>query len=189
MSLLIVAMDNTIVNVALPSIRRDLHASLSGLQWTIDAYVIVLASLLLLSGSTADRLGRRRTFQAGLLLFVAGSLLCSLAPTLGWLIAARALQGVGGSMLNPVAMSIITNVFTDPRERARAIGAWGAVVGISLALGPIVGGTLTQTRRLARDLLDQRADRAGGGGPDGAVRARVARGAGAADRSRSASCS
>jgi EmrB/QacA subfamily drug resistance transporter len=145
MSLLIVAMDNTIVNVALPSIRRDLHASLSGLQWTIDAYVIVLASLLLLSGSTADRLGRRRTFQVGLLLFVAGSLLCSLAPSLSWLIAARALQGVGGSMLNPVAMSIITNVFTDQRERARAIGAWGAVVGISLALGPIVGGALTET--------------------------------------------
>jgi EmrB/QacA subfamily drug resistance transporter len=145
MSLLIVAMDNTIVNVALPSIRRDLHSSLSGLQWTIDAYTIVLASLLLLSGSTADRLGRRRVFQAGLLLFVAGSLLCSLAPSLGWLIAARALQAVGGSMLNPVAMSIITNVFTDPRERARAIGAWGAVVGISLALGPIVGGALTET--------------------------------------------
>jgi EmrB/QacA subfamily drug resistance transporter len=145
MSLLIVAMDNTIVNVALPSIRRDLHASVSGLQWTIDAYVLVIASLLLLSGSTADRLGRKRTFQVGLLLFVAGSLLCSLAPTLGWLIAARALQGIGGSMLNPVAMSIITNVFTEPRERARAIGAWGAVVGISLALGPIVGGALTQT--------------------------------------------
>jgi EmrB/QacA subfamily drug resistance transporter len=145
MSLLIVAMDNTIVNVALPSIRRDLHASISGLQWTIDAYVLVLASLLLLSGSTADRLGRKRTFQAGLLLFVTGSLLCSLAPTLGWLIAARMLQGVGGSMLNPVAMSIITNVFTEPRERARAIGAWGAVVGISLALGPIVGGALTES--------------------------------------------
>jgi EmrB/QacA subfamily drug resistance transporter len=144
MSLLIVAMDNTIVNVALPSIHRDLHASLSGLQWTIDAYVIVLASLLLLSGSTADRLGRRRIFQVGLLVFVGASLLCSLAPTLGWLIAARALQGVGGSMLNPVAMSIITNVFTEPRERARAIGAWGAVVGISLGLGPIVGGALTQ---------------------------------------------
>jgi EmrB/QacA subfamily drug resistance transporter len=145
MSLLIVAMDNTIVNVALPSIRRDLHASLSGLQWTIDAYVIVIASLLLLSGSTADRLGRKRTFQVGLSVFVLGSLLCSLAPTLGWLIAARALQGVGGSMLNPVAMSIITNVFTDPRERARAIGAWGATVGISLALGPIVGGALTES--------------------------------------------
>jgi EmrB/QacA subfamily drug resistance transporter len=145
MSLLIVAMDNTIVNVALPSIRRDLHASVSGLQWTIDAYVLVIASLLLLSGSTADRLGRKRIFMLGLLLFVAGSLLCSLAPTLGWLIAARALQGIGGSMLNPVAMSIITNVFTEPRERARAIGVWGAVVGISLALGPIVGGALTQS--------------------------------------------
>jgi EmrB/QacA subfamily drug resistance transporter len=145
MSLLIVAMDNTIVNVALPSIHRDLHASVSGLQWTIDAYVLVIASLLLLSGSTADRLGRKRMFQVGLLLFVAGSLLCSLAPTLGWLIGARALQGVGGSMLNPVAMSIITNVFTEPRERARAIGAWGAVVGISLALGPIVGGALTES--------------------------------------------
>jgi EmrB/QacA subfamily drug resistance transporter len=145
MSLLLVSMDNTIVNVALPSIRRDLHASLSGLQWTIDAYTVVLASLLLLSGSTADRLGRRRTFQTGLALFTAGSLLCSLAPTLGWLIAARMLQAVGGSMLNPVAMSIITNVFTDPRERARAIGVWGAVVGVSLALGPVVGGTLTET--------------------------------------------
>jgi EmrB/QacA subfamily drug resistance transporter len=145
MSLLIVAMDNTIVNVALPSIRKDLHASLSGLQWTVDAYTIVLASLLMLAGSTGDRLGRRRTFQTGLILFATGSLACSVAPTLGWLIAARALQGIGGSMLNPVAMSIITNVFTDPRERSRAIGAWGATVGISLALGPIVGGALTET--------------------------------------------
>ncbi len=144
MSLLIVGMDVTIVNIALPSIRRDLHTSLSGLQWTLDAYTLVLASLLLLSGSTADRIGRKRTFQAGLTLFGASSLMCSLAPTVGWLIAARALQGVGGSMLNPVAMSIITNVFTEPRERARAIGAWGTTVGISLALGPIVGGALTE---------------------------------------------
>jgi len=139
-----VAMDNTIVNVALPSIRRDLHASLSGLQWTVDAYTIVIASFLMLSGSTGDRLGRKRTFQTGLCVFAGASLACSLAPTLGWLIAARAVQGLGGSMLNPVAMSIITNVFTDPRERGRAIGAWGATVGISLALGPIVGGALTE---------------------------------------------
>jgi EmrB/QacA subfamily drug resistance transporter len=144
MSLLLVAIDNTIVNVALPTIGRELHASLSGLQWTVDAYTIVLASLLLLAGSTADRLGRKRTFQAGLLIFSSGSLLCSLAPGLDWLIGARMLQAVGGSMLNPVAMSIITNVFTDPRERGRAIGAWGAVVGVSLALGPVLGGALTE---------------------------------------------
>jgi EmrB/QacA subfamily drug resistance transporter len=145
LSLLIVGMDNTIVNVALPSIGANLHASLSGLQWTIDAYTVTIASLLILSGSTGDRFGRRRTFQAGLALFVISSLLCSLAPGLGWLIAFRMLQAVGGSMLNPVAMGIITNVFTEPRERARAIGVWGGVVGISLGLGPVVGGALTET--------------------------------------------
>jgi EmrB/QacA subfamily drug resistance transporter len=144
-ALLLVVMDSTIVNVALPSIRAELHASVSGLQWTIDAYTVVLASLLLLSGSTADRLGRRRTFQVGLGLFTLGSLLCSAAPGLGWLIAFRMVQAVGGSMLNPVAMSIISNVFTDPRERARAIGIWGGVVGVSFAIGPVAGGLLTET--------------------------------------------
>ncbi|MGR6919129.1 MFS transporter [[Actinomadura] parvosata] len=142
MSLFIVGLDNTIVNIALPAIRHDLNASFSGLQWIIDAYTVVLASLLMLAGSTGDRIGRRRTFQTGLALFTLGSLMCSLAPSLGWLIAARALQAVGGSMLNPVAMSIITNTFTEPRERARAIGVWGGVVGISMALGPLVGGSL-----------------------------------------------
>jgi len=135
MSLLIVGLDNTIVNVALPSIKRDLHASLAGLQWTIDAYLLVLASLLMLSGSTADRLGRRRGFQTGLMVFTAGSLLCSLAPSLGWLVAFRAMQAVGGSMLNPGAMSIIVNTFTGHRERARAIGVRGGVMGIAVALG------------------------------------------------------
>ena len=142
MSLLIVGMDNTIVNVALPSIQRDFHASVSGLQWTVDAYLVVLASLLMLSGSMADRFGRRRTFQLGLVIFTLGSLLCSLAPGLIWLVVFRMIQAVGGSMLNPVAMSIIRNTFLDPKERAQALGAWGAVIGISLALGPVVGGIL-----------------------------------------------
>jgi EmrB/QacA subfamily drug resistance transporter len=145
MSLLVVGLDVTIVNVALPSIGRQFHSPLSGLQWTIDAYTLVLASLLMLSGSTADRLGRRRTFVIGLLTFGVGSLLCSMAPNLTLLIVFRMLQAVGGSMLNPVAMSIITNTFTNPRERAQAIGVWGAVIGVSMALGPVIGGALVSS--------------------------------------------
>jgi len=145
LSLLLVSMDVTIVNVALPAIQHDLHANLAGLQWIVDAYTLVVASLLMLSGSLSDRFGRRRTFQLGLTLFCAGSLLCSLAPTIGALILFRALQGIGASMLNPVALSIIANVFPTPAQRARAVGIWGAVAGVSLGLGPVFGGILTQT--------------------------------------------
>ncbi|TVT54774.1 MFS transporter [Amycolatopsis rhizosphaerae] len=142
LSLFLVSMDSTIVNLALPSIQRSFGAGVSSLQWTIDAYTVVMAALLMLSGSTGDRVGRRRTFQTGLALFTLGSLLCSLAPGIAPLIAFRMLQAVGGSMLNPVAMSIVTNTFTEPRERARAIGVWGAVFGVSMALGPVTGGAL-----------------------------------------------
>jgi len=141
-SILIVGLDVTAVNVAVPSIGRDLHASISGLQWVIDAYTLVMASLLMFAGSTGDRLGRKRVFMTGLTVFLAASALCSVATSVGMLVAFRALQAVGGSMLNPVAMSIITNTFTDPRERSQAVGIWGAMVGISMALGPVVGGAL-----------------------------------------------
>jgi EmrB/QacA subfamily drug resistance transporter len=145
MSLLIVGMDVTIVNVALPAIQKDLHARLAGLQWILDAYTLVVASFLMLSGSMSDRFGRRRVFQIGLGVFTLGSLLCSLAGTIQQLIWFRALQGFGGSMLNPVALSIIANAFPEPKARARAVGIWGAVAGLSLGIGPLIGGALTET--------------------------------------------
>ncbi|MWK35621.1 DHA2 family efflux MFS transporter permease subunit [Actinomadura sp. J1-007] len=141
-SVVVAGLDTTIANVALPSIQKALHAPLSGLQWVVDAYTLVIACLLMFSGSVADRFGRRRVFQVGLGLFSLGSLLCGLAPSLGALVAFRALQAVGGAMLNPVAMSIIAATFTDSKERARAVGAWGAVAGLSGAVGPVLGGLL-----------------------------------------------
>ncbi|MFD9207281.1 MFS transporter [Streptomyces sioyaensis] len=141
-SIVVVVMDISIVNVALPTMGRDLHASETGLQWTVDAYTLVLAAFLVLAGATADRVGRRRVFQAGLAAFGLGSLLCGLAPGIGWLIAARALQAVGGTMLNPVAMAIVANTFTGAAERARAIGVFASMSGLALALGPILGGGL-----------------------------------------------
>ncbi|MCF3143984.1 DHA2 family efflux MFS transporter permease subunit [Streptomyces platensis] len=141
-SIVVVVMDISIVNVALPSMGRDLHATESGRQWAVDAYTLVLAAFLVLAGATADRVGRRRVFQAGLAAFGLGSVLCGLAPDIGWLIAARALQAVGGTMLNPVAMAIVANTFTGAAERARAIGVFASMSGLALALGPILGGGL-----------------------------------------------
>ena len=142
LSLFLVTMDLTIVNVALPAIRRDLHASVAGLAWSVDGYTVVVASFLMLSGSLADRFGRRRTFQLGLAVFSLGSLLCSLAPTSDALVGFRMVQALGGSMLNPVAMAILVSAFPAPRERAQALGIWGAVFGVSMAIGPVLGGFL-----------------------------------------------
>ena len=145
LALVLTALDATIVNIALPAIRSDLHASVAELQWSIDGYTVVVASFLLLAGSIADRFGRRKTFQAGLLVFSVGSLLCSVAPNARVLVASRVLQALGGAMLNPVAMSIIVNTFLDPKERARAVGVWGAAFGVAMAAGPLLGGLLVQS--------------------------------------------
>lgn len=142
LSLLLVMMDVTVVNVVLPSIRADMHGSFSTLQWVVDAYTLMVASLMLLVGSLADRFGRRRMFLLGIGLFCGGSALCGMARSVEMLVMARAVQGIGGSMLNPVALSILTNVYVEPRARAQAIGIWGATSGVALALGPVVGGIL-----------------------------------------------
>lgn len=144
LALFVPTMDNTVVNVALPTIQRDLSTSGSGLQWVVDSYVLVVASLLLTSGALGDRYGRRRVLQVGLAIFAAGSLTCSLAPTLSTLVIFRALQGVGGSMITPATLSILTSVYTDRRARAQAIGLWSATTGLSIGFGPVIGGTLVQ---------------------------------------------
>ena len=141
-SLFITYLDSTILNVALPTLQVDLHASLASLQWVADAYLLVVASLLMLTGSTADRLGRKRLFLIGLAGFGIGSLLCSVAPNTGSLIALRMVQGVGGSMLTPISLSIVRNTFTDHQERVRALGVWSGIFGVATACGPVVGGIL-----------------------------------------------
>ena len=141
----IVSLDATIVNVALPTMQAGLHASVTGLQWIIDSYTLVFAGLLLLAGSTGDRIGRRRMFQAGLAVFAAGSLACSVAPSLGALIAFRMLQAAGGAMMQPNALSTIANVITDPAKRAHAFGMWAGVFGAAAASGPVIGGILVAT--------------------------------------------
>ncbi|HEX8769394.1 MAG TPA: DHA2 family efflux MFS transporter permease subunit, partial [Acidimicrobiales bacterium] len=134
-------LDGTVVNVALPTIGRDLHTSMAGLQWTLDAYLVTLSALLLLGGSLGDRFGRRRMFVVGLAGFTVASLLCGLAPTAGFLVVARAVQGVGGALLVPGSLAIISSTF-HPDDRGRAIGAWSGLAGIASALGPFLGGWL-----------------------------------------------
>jgi EmrB/QacA subfamily drug resistance transporter len=144
-SMFVVALDSSIVNVALPSIGRDLGSSGGLISWIVDAYTLTLAGLLISSGVLADRRGRRRFFRYGLTVFGLGSLVCGVAPDLPILICGRVVQGIGGSMLNPVALAIIGSVLTDRARRARALGAWGAVLGVAMALGPIAGGLLTSS--------------------------------------------
>ena len=142
-SLLMIGLDNTILNVTLPTLQRALSASASQLQWTVDVYLMVFAGLLLAAGNLGDRIGRRRTLQSGLVVFCAGSILAALSGTAGELIASRALMGVGGAFIMPSTLSIITNIFTGP-QRAKAIAVWTAVAGLGIALGPVVGGWLLE---------------------------------------------
>src|SRR6187401_1734128 len=138
-----IMLDNTIVNVALPSIQRSLHIGLSELEWIVNGYALTFAVLMLTGGKLADMLGRRRMFIVGLAIFTASSLACGLATGATMLIGARVVQGVGSALMNPATLSIITATF-PPRQRGTAIGIWAGVSALALAIGPLVGGLLSE---------------------------------------------
>jgi EmrB/QacA subfamily drug resistance transporter len=142
-ALFMIMLDNTVVNVALPSIRSSLGMSLEGLEWVVAGYALTFAAFMLIGGKLADFLGRRMVFMIGLAVFTGASLACGLAPNGGFLVGARIVQGLGGALMNPATLSIISATFA-PRERGRAIGIWAGVSALALAIGPLVGGLLTQ---------------------------------------------